>query len=63
MALLTDDIQDKLIKLLVDEGLIEQAVIDDAKQRATELKKPLLTFLTDENILDNELLEIGRAHV
>ena len=41
MALLTDDIQDKLIKLLVNEGLIEQSVIDDAKQRANELKKPL----------------------
>ncbi len=63
MALLTDDIQDKLIKLLVDEGLIEQAVIDDAKKRATELKKPLLTFLTDENILDNELLVHAVAQV
>ena len=63
MALLTDDIQDKLIKLLVDEGLIEQAVIDDAKQRANELKKPLLTFLTDENILDNELLVHAVAQV
>ena len=30
MALLTDDIQDKLIKLLVDEGLIEKPVIDAA---------------------------------
>ena len=30
MALLTDDIQDKLIELLVNEGLIEKPVIDDA---------------------------------
>ena len=63
MALLTDDIQDKLIKLLVNEGLIEQSVIDYAKQRANELKKPLLTFLTDENILDNELLVHAVAQV
>ena len=63
MALLTDDIQDKLIKLLVNEGLIEQSVIDDAKQRANELKKPLLTLLTDENILDNELLVHAVAQV
>ena len=27
MALLTDDIQDKLIKLLVDEGLIESQLL------------------------------------
>lgn len=63
MALLTDDIQEKLIKLLVSEGLIEQSVIDEAKKRAIESKKPLLTFLAEENILDNELLVHGVAQV
>ncbi|WP_457915329.1 hypothetical protein [Candidatus Minimicrobia naudis] len=36
MALLTDDIQDKLIELLINEGLIEKSVIDDAPKRASE---------------------------
>ena len=43
MALLTDDIQDKLIKLLVDEGLIEKPVIDAAVKRAADIKSPTRT--------------------
>ena len=63
MALLTDDIQDKLIKLLIDEGLIEKSVIDDALKRATENNKPLFSLLSDEGLLDNELLVHGVAQV
>ena len=43
MALLTDDIQDKLIELLINEGLIEKSVIDDALKRASENNKPLFS--------------------
>ena len=53
MALLTDDIQDKLIKLLVDEGLIEKPVIDAAVKRAADINKPLFSLLA--------LNQIGRA--
>ena len=48
MALLTDDIQDKLIELLVNEGLIEKSVIDDALKRASESGKPLFSLLSEE---------------
>ena len=63
MALLTDDIQDKLIKLLVDEGLIEKPVIDAAVKRAADINKPLFSLLADEGILDNELLVHAVAQV
>lgn len=63
MALLTDDIQEKLIKLLISEGLIEKEVIDDATSRANNSNQPLLTLLTEENILDNELLVHAVAQV
>lgn len=63
MALLTDDIQDKLIKLLVDEGLIEKPVIDAAVKRAADVNKPLFSLLADEGILDNELLVHAVAQV
>ncbi|RKV96700.1 MAG: type II/IV secretion system protein [Candidatus Saccharimonas sp.] len=63
MALLTDDIQDKLIKLLVDEGLIEKPVIDAAVKRAADINKPLFSLLTDEGVLDNELLVHAVAQV
>lgn len=63
MALLTDDIQEKLIKLLVDEGLIEQSVIDDAQKRANEDNKPLFELLSDEHVVDGELLVHAVAQV
>ena len=63
MALLTDDIQDKFIELLVNEGLIEKSVIDDALKRASESGKPLFSLLSEEGLLDNELLVHGVAQV
>ena len=63
MALLTDDIQDKLIELLVNEGLIEKSAIDDALKRASESGKPLFSLLSEEGLLDNELLVHGVAQV
>ena len=63
MALLTDDIQDKLIELLVNEGLIEKSVIDDALKRASDSGKPLFSLLSEEGLLDNELLVHGVAQV
>ena len=63
MALLTDDIQDKLIELLVNEGLIEKSVIDDALKRASESGKHLFSLLSEEGLLDNELLVHGVAQV
>lgn len=63
MALLTDDIQDKLIKLLVDEGLIEKPVIDAAVKRAADINKPLFSLLAEEGVLDNELLVHAVAQV
>lgn len=56
MALLTEDIQEKIVHLLISEGLIERSVIDDAKQRAKSTNKPLMTLLSEEGLLDNELL-------
>ena len=36
MALLTSEIQTKLVGLLVDEGLVSAAVIQDAKSASTK---------------------------
>ena len=43
MALMTDDIQEKLIKLLVDEGLVSRGVIDRATKQSAKTNKPLFT--------------------
>ena len=63
MPLLTDDIQDKLIKLLVEEGLVAAEVIASAKQESASAGKPLFSLLTDQDIIDDELLTHAIAQV
>ncbi len=63
MALLTDDIQEKLVNLLIDEGLVSADAITAAKAEAAKVSKPLFTLLTDQDIIDDELLTHAIAQV
>lgn len=63
MAFLTEDTQAKLIDLLVSEGLIESEKIDQSRVEAAKENKPLFTYMSDNNILDQELLTHGIAQV
>jgi type IV pilus assembly protein PilB len=63
MALLTGDTQDKIINLLVEEGLVSEKVINDIRLLATKTKKPLIGLLTEQNIVDDELLTHAIAQV
>ena len=63
MALLTDDIQEKLINLLIEEGLVASSVIDAAKEQSAKESKPLFSLLTDQDIVDDELLTHAIAQV
>ena len=63
MPLLTDDIQDKLIKLLVEEGLVASSVLDLAKATSAAQKKPLFSLLSEQAIIDDELLTHAIAQV
>ncbi len=63
MALLTNDIQDKLLSLLTDEGLVTQEALDGAKAEAAKDNKPLLAVLAEQHIVDDELLTHAIAQV
>lgn len=63
MALMTDDIQRKLITLLQEEGLLSADAVTKAIDVATKEGKPLLTVLTNNGTIDNELLTHGIAQV
>jgi type IV pilus assembly protein PilB len=63
MALLTSDIQDKLIKLLVDEGLVADQTIKAVQASIGSTNKPLLGALTEQHIVDDELLTHATAQV
>lgn len=63
MALLTDEIQGKLTTLLIEEGLVPADIIEATKQRAAKENKPLFSILTDDEIIDDELLTHAIAQV
>ncbi len=63
MALMTDEIQGKLLQLLQDEGLVAKAAIETAQQKATQANQSLLTVLAGDGIIDDELLTHGIAQV
>jgi type IV pilus assembly protein PilB len=63
MALLTSDIQDKLIGLLISEGLVEESKLQEAGAKSTASNKPLLAILADDAIVDDEMLTHAIAQV
>ncbi|HUC96533.1 MAG TPA: ATPase, T2SS/T4P/T4SS family [Candidatus Saccharimonadales bacterium] len=63
MALMTADMQTKLVSLLISEGLVSESVLQDVKQAATSTNKPLIGLLTERGIVDDELLTHATAQV
>lgn len=63
MALLTNDIQEKLITLLTEEGLVTEDVLRTAENDAAKTNKPLLALLTEQGAVDEELLTHAIAQV
>jgi len=61
MALMTTDLQEKLITLLVEEGLVAEAVIAEARQTASVSKKSVLNVLAELDAVDTELLAHATA--
>lgn len=63
MALLTDDIQEKLTTLLINEGLVAEAVLQAAEEEAKKQSKPMLVILNEQGVVDDELLTHAIAQV
>lgn len=63
MAILTDDVQEKLITLLIDEGLVEKSTLDTAQDESKKSSKPLFAILSDKGVVDQELLTHAIAQV
>jgi type IV pilus assembly protein PilB len=63
MALLTAEIQSKLIELLVSEGLVSSDVLEEAKEQATKSNQSLIALLVEKNTVDDELLTHAIAQV
>ena len=63
MTLLTNDIQDRLAKILVEEGLIQESKIELAIKEAGLNNQSLMSYIIEHKFLDNEILIHATAHV
>ena len=63
MALLTRETQDKVIKLLVDEGLADPAIVKSSTIDAEKAKQPLIAYLTSKGVINNEMVAHATAVV
>ena len=63
MALLTEETQLKLVNLLVDEGLVARSTIDEGLAEASKRSMSVVAYLTQEGIVDTELLTHATAQV
>ena len=63
MPLLTTDIQAKLVELLAQEGLVNKDVLRAAVEETEKIKMPLFAYLTERNIIDDEMLTHAIAQI
>lgn len=63
MALLTNEIQEKLLTLLQEEGLVSSDRIAQAQQEAADSNQSVLMALTKAGAVDDELLTHATAQV
>ena len=63
MTLLTNDIQDRLAKLLVEEGLVQESKIELAIKEAGLNNQSLMSYMIEHKLLDNEILVHATSHV
>ena len=63
MALLTKDAQEKVVKLLVDEGLVDSEQIQAAQQEVEQTKQPILATLTAKHLVSDDVVTHATAVV
>jgi type IV pilus assembly protein PilB len=63
MALLTPEIQEKLLTLFEEEGLVAPEAISAAEEKSRAESQPLLSLLLSEGVVDDELLTHAIAQV
>lgn len=63
MALLTKDGLDRVIQLLVSEGLADAAMVQQVQAEVAQTKQPLLATLTTKKVVTNEMIAHATAQI
>ena len=61
MAILTRETQEKVVKLLVDEGLADSALVKNAEEEAAKTNQPIIAYLASKKIINNEMVAHATA--
>ena len=63
MSLMTDEIQEKLVRLLLEEGLLAEDDLTNSIKTSQQESRPLLTVMRENGIIDEELMTHAIAQV
>ena len=63
MALLTKETQEKIVNLVVAEGLADAELVAGAQAEAAKTRQPILSFLTAKKIVDDDIVAHAAAVV
>ena len=63
MALLTKEGLDRVVELLVSEGLADPAEVQRVQREAAQTKRPLMEALASQRIVTNEMIAHATAVV
>jgi type IV pilus assembly protein PilB len=63
VALLTKELQEQVVKLLVTEGLVSAAQVQEAQEEVLKTRQPILAFLTSRKYTDDETVSHATASV
>lgn len=61
MALLTRDTQERVVRLLVDEGLADPDLVKEALEETNRTRQPLMAALVSKGIVTNEMIAHATA--
>lgn len=61
MALLTKETQDKIVSLIVDQGLADAAAVEMVTSEATQKNQPVLASLVAQKVVTNEIVAHATA--
>ncbi len=63
MALLTRDGLDKVIQLLIGEGLVDAQMVAQVQAEVTQTKQPLVQMLTERRLITNDMVSHATATI
>src|SRR5574344_378311 len=62
-ALLTRDLQERVVRLLISEGLVSEEQVKEAQDQVIKTKQPILSLFVSNNITDSETISHATAVV